>query len=66
MSDAYSISIHDQPNPNDVRAIEDGLRKFNLQYAPPDYFHFVIHTPGLAGEVARTEKSIVSRSRLEL
>jgi len=36
MSEACSISIHDQPNPNDVCAIEDGLRKFNLQYAPPD------------------------------
>jgi mannose-6-phosphate isomerase-like protein (cupin superfamily) len=29
-----------------------------------DYFHFVIHTPGLTGEKARTEKSSVPRSRL--
>jgi quercetin dioxygenase-like cupin family protein len=32
----------------------------------PDYFHFVIHTPGLAGEKARTEKTSVPRSRLEM
>jgi mannose-6-phosphate isomerase-like protein (cupin superfamily) len=31
-----------------------------------DYLHFVIHTPGLAGEDARTEKELVSRSRLRL
>jgi quercetin dioxygenase-like cupin family protein len=32
----------------------------------PDYYHFVIHTPGLIGERARTEKSSVPRSRLGL
>jgi mannose-6-phosphate isomerase-like protein (cupin superfamily) len=32
----------------------------------PDYFHFVIHTPSLAGEEARTEKTSVPRSRLEI
>ena len=32
----------------------------------PDYFHFVIHTPGLEGEMARTEKSAVPRARLGL
>lgn len=30
----------------------------------PDYYHFVIHTPGLNGEKAHTEKSSVPRSRL--
>ena len=30
----------------------------------PDYYHFVIHTPGLTGEKAHTEKSSVPRSRL--
>ena len=30
----------------------------------PDYYHFVIHTPGLTGEEARSEKSSVPRSRL--
>lgn len=32
----------------------------------PDYFHFVLHTPGLAGEAARTEKSPVQRVQLGL
>jgi mannose-6-phosphate isomerase-like protein (cupin superfamily) len=32
----------------------------------PDYYHFVIHTPGLIGERACTEKSSVPRSRLGL
>ena len=31
-----------------------------------DYLHFVIHTPCLAGDVARTEKQLVPRSRLGL
>jgi mannose-6-phosphate isomerase-like protein (cupin superfamily) len=30
----------------------------------PDFYHFVIHTPGLSGEKAHTEKSSVPRSRL--
>jgi len=32
----------------------------------PDYLHFVIHTPGLAGDAARAEKMPVPRSRLGL
>jgi uncharacterized protein YjlB len=32
----------------------------------PDYFHFVIHTPGLAGDSAKLEKTAVSRIRLGL
>lgn len=32
----------------------------------PDYFHYVIHTPGLAGEHAKNEKRLVSRERLGL
>lgn len=32
----------------------------------PDYFHFVLHTPGLSGETARAEKLAVSRERLGL
>lgn len=31
-----------------------------------DYLHFVIHTPGLAGDAARSEKQLVPRSRLGL
>ena len=32
----------------------------------PDYFHFVLHTPGLAGEKALREKTPISRTRLGL
>jgi quercetin dioxygenase-like cupin family protein len=32
----------------------------------PDYFHFVIHTPGLAGEEASSEKQHVPLARLGL
>ena len=49
----------------DVIAIEPGEAHTFLT-SSPDYFHFVIHTPGLSGEVARTEKSVVSRARLDL
>ena len=32
----------------------------------PDYLHFVIQTPGLAGDAARADKVAVPRSRLGL
>lgn len=32
----------------------------------PDYFHFVIHVPGLAGEEARSEKQMLPLARLGL
>jgi GNAT superfamily N-acetyltransferase len=35
MPDNYSITLTDQPNPDDVRFIEEGLAAYNLQYAPP-------------------------------
>jgi mannose-6-phosphate isomerase-like protein (cupin superfamily) len=31
-----------------------------------DYFHYVIHTPGLSGEQAKTEKYVVSHEDLGL
>jgi quercetin dioxygenase-like cupin family protein len=31
-----------------------------------DYFHFVIHTPGLAGDAAQKEKQLVAATRLGL
>jgi quercetin dioxygenase-like cupin family protein len=49
----------------DVIVIEPGEAHTFLT-SSPDYFHFVIHSPGLTGEIARIEKSVVSRSRLEL
>ena len=32
----------------------------------PDYFHFVLHLPGLPAEEARADKAQVSRERLGL
>ncbi len=35
MPDNYSITLTDQPNPDDVKFVEDGLAAYNLQFAPP-------------------------------
>jgi hypothetical protein len=35
MLDDYSITITDNPAPDDVQFIEDGLTAYNLPYAPP-------------------------------
>ncbi len=47
----------------DVLFLEPGEANTFLE-SSPDYFHFVIHTPGLSGEGARAEKAAVSRRRL--
>ena len=49
----------------DVIAIESGEAHTFLSNSL-DYFHFVIHTPGLSGEAARMEKSAVTREHLGL
>ena len=49
----------------DVIIVEPGEAHTFLSNSP-DYFHFVIHTPGLAGEEARSEKQHVSLARLGL
>ncbi len=49
----------------DMIVIEPGEAHTFLD-SSPDYFHFVVHAPGLAGENARVEKIIVSRARLGL
>lgn len=49
----------------DIIIIEPGEAHTFLSNSP-DYFHFVIHTPGLAGEEARSEKQPLSLSRLGL
>jgi mannose-6-phosphate isomerase-like protein (cupin superfamily) len=49
----------------DVIVIEAGEAHTFLA-SSPDYFHFVIHTPGLAGDLARADKKPVPRSRLGL
>lgn len=38
MAATYSVTIHDNPDPNDVQFIENGLTTFNLQHAPPDNY----------------------------
>jgi uncharacterized protein YjlB len=49
----------------DVLIADPGEAHTFLQNSP-DYFHFVVHSPGLSGDVARTEKSAVPRLRLGL
>jgi mannose-6-phosphate isomerase-like protein (cupin superfamily) len=49
----------------DMLVVEPGEAHTFLS-SSPDYFHFVIHTPGLAGEEARSEKLAASRTRLGL
>jgi mannose-6-phosphate isomerase-like protein (cupin superfamily) len=49
----------------DLLVVEPGEAHTFLS-SSPDYFHFVIHVPGLSGEEARSEKSVVSRARLGL
>jgi quercetin dioxygenase-like cupin family protein len=50
---------------NDVIIIEPGEAHTFLSNSS-DYFHFVIHTPGLQGEAAKADKVPVSRARLGL
>jgi len=47
----------------DVIVVEPGEAHTFLA-SSPDYFHFVVHVPGLTGGEARAEKSAVPRSRL--
>jgi mannose-6-phosphate isomerase-like protein (cupin superfamily) len=49
----------------DMLALEPGEAHTFIS-SSPDYFHFVIHTPGLAGEEARAEKQGVPREQLGL
>ena len=47
----------------DVIILEPGEAHTFLK-SSPDYFHFVVHVPGLAGEAAGAEKTAVPRGRL--
>ncbi len=49
----------------DVLIVEPG-EAHTFTDSSSDYFHFVLHTPGLVGEQARAEKVPVARSRLGL
>ncbi len=48
--------------PGDLVAVEPG-EAHTFVNSSPDYFHFVIHTPGLQGEAARTDKVMVMGER---
>ncbi|HEU4785450.1 MAG TPA: AraC family ligand binding domain-containing protein [Ktedonobacterales bacterium] len=47
----------------DMLVLEPGEAHTFLS-SSPDYLHFVIHTPGIAGEDAHAEKVAVTRARL--
>lgn len=51
--------------PGDMIVLEPGEAHTFLS-SSPDYFHFVIHTPGLTGERAQNEKTAVSHAHLGL
>jgi GNAT superfamily N-acetyltransferase len=42
MIENCSISIHDNPDPNDVQVIENGLTAFNLRHAPPENYQRLV------------------------
>ena len=52
-----------QLSAGDMIVLEPGEAHTFLE-SSPDYFHFVVHTPGLAREQARRDKSPVSSARL--
>lgn len=47
----------------DLLVIEPG-EAHTFVASSPDYFHFVIHTPGMVGEQAKADKSAVPPDRL--
>jgi mannose-6-phosphate isomerase-like protein (cupin superfamily) len=49
----------------DILIVEPGEAHTFLD-SSPDYFHFVIHFPGLAGDAARSEKTIIHKNQLGL
>lgn len=51
--------------PGDMIAVEAGEAHTFLS-SSQDYFHFVLHMPGLSGESARAEKTLVTPQRLAL
>ena len=42
MAETYSISIYDEPDPEDVNTIENGLTAFNLRHAPPENYRKLV------------------------
>jgi quercetin dioxygenase-like cupin family protein len=54
-----------QLEPGDVLVVEPNEPHTFLS-SSPDYFHFVIQTPGTQGKAAQAEKSVVPRTDLGL
>jgi GNAT superfamily N-acetyltransferase len=49
MSKPYTITLSAEPTADEVQFIENGLRTFNLQYAPPENYQrlaVLLHGPG--------------------
>ena len=42
MTETYTITLTDQPDPADTKFIEDGLATYNLQFAPPYGTHRLV------------------------
>ena len=59
--ESETIALHE----GDVLIVEPGEAHTFLS-SSDDYFHFVVHVPGLSGEEALHEKQPVDRSRLGL
>ena len=44
MNETHSIAITDNPDPNDIQVIENGLTAFNLLHAPPENYQRLLVT----------------------
>ncbi len=65
---AAEVRVEQTPvrlNAGDLIVIEPG-EAHTFVSSSPDYFHFVVHVPGLSGEAARADKISVERGRLGL
>ena len=52
MSKPYTITLSAEPTADEVQFIENGLRTFNLQYAPPEnYQRLAVLLHGLGGQL---------------
>jgi quercetin dioxygenase-like cupin family protein len=49
----------------DIMVVEPGEAHTFIE-SSPDYFHFVVHTPALSGEIARKDKISVATKRLKI
>ena len=42
MPEEYTLAITDNPDPDDVQFLENGLTEFNLRHAPPDKYQRLV------------------------